>query len=67
MKHKNILIILLALIFNNSTFASDSDIKLLLSKGDCKEIEGRGFDNKGRVIKQLGGGDYFESLYHVCN
>lgn len=67
MKHRIILIILLTLFFTNSSFATDSDIKLLFSKGDCKEIEGRGYDSKGRIIKQRGGGDSFESLYHVCN
>jgi hypothetical protein len=66
MKHKIILIILLTLFFTNSSFATDSDIKLLFTKGDCKEIEGRGYDNKGRIIK-FAGGDSFESLYHVCN
>ena len=66
MKHRIILIILLTLFFTNSSFATDSDIKLLFSKGDCKEIEGRGYDSKGRIIK-LAGGDSFESLYHVCN
>ena len=66
MKHKIIFIILLTLFFANSSFAIDSDIKLLFSKGDCKEIEGRGYDSKGRIIK-LAGGDSFESLYHVCN
>jgi len=66
MKHKIILIILLTLFFTNSSFATDSDIKLLFSKGDCKEIEGRGYDSKGRIIKYAGG-DSFESLYHVCN
>jgi hypothetical protein len=66
MKHKITLVILLTLFFKNSSFATDSDIKLLFTKGDCKEIEGRGYDSKGRIIK-LAGGDSFESLYHVCN
>ena len=67
MNLKGVLVILLTLFFTNSSFAIDSDIKLLFSKGDCKEIEGRGYDSKGRIIKQRGGGDSFESLYHVCN
>ena len=66
MNLKGVLVILLTLFFANSSFAIDSDIKLLFSKGDCKEIEGRGYDSKGRIIK-LAGGDSFESLYHVCN
>ena len=66
MNLKDVLVILLTLFFTNSSFATDSDIKLLFSKGDCKEIEGRGYDSKGRIIK-LAGGDSFESLYHVCN
>lgn len=67
MNRKCVLVILLTLFFANSSFATDSDIKLLFLKGDCKEIEGRGYDSKGRIIKQRGGGDSFESLYHVCN
>ena len=66
MNRKCVLVILLTLFFANSSFATDSDIKLLFLKGDCKEIEGRGYDSKGRIIK-LAGGDSFESLYHVCN
>ena len=66
MNLKGVLVILLTLFFTTSSFATDSDIKLLFSKGDCKEIEGRGYDSKGRIIK-LAGGDSFESLYHVCN
>jgi hypothetical protein len=65
MKHKIILIILLTYYFTNSSFAIDSDIKLLFSKADCKEMEGFGFDRKGKIIKY--GGDNFGSLYHICN
>ncbi len=66
MNRKCVLVILLTLFFANSSFATDSDIKLLFLKGDCKEIEGRGYDSKGRIIK-LGGVDSFGSLYHICN
>ena len=65
MNLKGVLVILLTLFFTNSSFATDSDIKLLFSKADCKEIEGFGFDRKGKIIKY--GGDNFGSLYHFCN
>lgn len=65
MNSKGVLVILLTLFFTHSSFATDSDIKLLFSKADCKEIEGFGFDRKGKIIKY--GGDNFGSLYHICN